>query len=226
MRFVSLVLACLAAYGQSQQRPPGVSAQQQSIAAQQAAMQKMQASLEIQRASVSRQLELARQAPAGTATAPPASDEFFTVPWPDALPMPAAQEEDACPEIPQVQLSDYIQQAADREGLSPDLLRAVINKESSYRPCAVSPKGAMGLMQLMPGTADDLKVRNPFDAKENIDGGSRLLRSLLDRYSNNLSLALGAYNAGPGAVDRSGGVPAYPETQRYVTDILGKIGFQ
>ena len=123
-------------------------------------------------------------------------------------------------------MSSYIQQAADREGLSPDLLRAVINKESSYRPCAVSPKGAMGLMQLMPGTADSLNVRNPFDAKENINGGSRLLRSLLDRYGNDLSLALGAYNAGSGAVDRWGGVPAYPETQRYVADILGKLGFQ
>ena len=153
-----------------------------------------------------------------------APNEFFTIPWPTPLPMPGAVSD--CPEIPHSQLSSYIQQAADREGLSPDLLRAVINKESSYRPCAVSPKGAMGLMQLMPGTADSLNVRNPFDAKENINGGSRLLRSLLDRYGNDLSLALGAYNAGSGAVDRWGGVPAYPETQRYVADILGKLGFQ
>jgi soluble lytic murein transglycosylase-like protein len=113
-----------------------------------------------------------------------------------------------------------IRQHASRQGIRADLVRAVIQVESAFNPRAVSPKGAMGLMQLMPATAARFGVIDPFNPAENIRGGTSYLRLLLDRYNDNEQLALAAYNAGPGAVDKYGSaIPPYRETQDYVRRI-------
>ena len=115
---------------------------------------------------------------------------------------------------------DLIGEHAGLNGVRPDLVRAVMQVESAFNPYARSPKGAMGLMQLMPATAQQFGVRNPFNPAENVRAGVAYLRELLDRYENNEELALAAYNAGPGAVDKHGQtVPPYRETQNYVAQI-------
>ncbi len=117
-----------------------------------------------------------------------------------------------------------IREAALRHGVPERLVSAVIRVESGFNPRAVSPKGARGLMQLMPGTASLLGVRNSFDPHENIDGGVRHLRGLMDRFPNNLPFALAAYNAGEQAVTVHRGIPPYLETQGYVSRILSLLG--
>jgi soluble lytic murein transglycosylase-like protein len=117
-----------------------------------------------------------------------------------------------------------IQKAAARYNLSPDLIRGVIRAESNFQAQAVSSAGAQGLMQLMPETAGDLGVTKPFDIQQNIDGGSRYLRQMLDRFGGNLKLALAAYNAGPGAVEKYEGRVPYAETQEYVKRVLRYSG--
>jgi len=122
-------------------------------------------------------------------------------------------------------LDALVIQHAQRHALRPELVRAVIQVESGFNPRARSPKGAMGLMQLMPATARELGVTNPYDPSQNIQGGTAYLRQLLDRYDGDERLALAAYNAGAGAVDRYGrNVPPYQETRDYVRRIGLKAG--
>ncbi len=117
-------------------------------------------------------------------------------------------------------IENLIQNMCSKYGVDPSLVRAVISAESGYNRMAVSPKGAMGLMQLMPGTASSLGVFDPFDPQQNIEGGVRYLSSLLDRFGGNVTLALAAYNAGPGCIEKYGAVPPYQETGTYVKKVL------
>ncbi len=122
------------------------------------------------------------------------------------------------------EIDRYINEAAARHHVDPNLVRALVKVESNFNPGAVSPKGAMGLMQLMPATARKYDVRNPFDAAQNVEAGVRHLKGLLENFGGDVSLSLAAYNAGQGAVERSGGIPPYTETRNYVKRITSLMG--
>jgi soluble lytic murein transglycosylase-like protein len=122
------------------------------------------------------------------------------------------------------ELDSIIQAAAQRHDVDPNLVRALIKVESNFDAHAVSRKGAMGLMQLMPSTARTLNVSNPFDPQQNVDGGVRHLKRLLQDFNGDVKLSLAAYNAGAGAVTRSNGVPPYAETRNYVKRITTLYG--
>ncbi|WP_448873225.1 transglycosylase SLT domain-containing protein [Desulfobulbus propionicus] len=115
-------------------------------------------------------------------------------------------------------INAFIQAAATDHGVDPFLIKAIIKAESNFDPSAVSPKGAQGLMQLMPATAKDLQVADPFDPQDNITGGTKYLRSLLDSYGWNLELSIAAYNAGPGKVKDA--IPNIVETRMYIAKVL------
>jgi soluble lytic murein transglycosylase-like protein len=121
--------------------------------------------------------------------------------------------------VSSAQIDRYINDAAARHHVDPNLVRALVKVESNFNPRAVSRKGAMGLMQLMPATARMYAVRNPFDAAQNVDAGVRHLKGLLDNFNGDVRLSLAAYNAGEGAVQRSRGIPPYTETRNYVKRI-------
>jgi soluble lytic murein transglycosylase-like protein len=146
---------------------------------------------------------------------------FFTLPSlePASTASIAVIEEPNCEPVPPEQIEPLIEEASRREGLTPDLLHAVIQRESAFRPCAVSHKGAQGLMQLMPATAAQFGVVDPFEPAQNISAGAKFLKQLLTRYEGDLALALGAYNAGPGRIDFRRTLPLLPETLDYVFEI-------
>ncbi len=171
--------------------------------------------IEVIRAGLSR-----IQASGGASPAAPASAPRFADLLVQAMRTPGGEDRGASDGPGH--FDDIVRLAADRFGLSPEVIHAVIRAESGYDPSCTSPAGAMGLMQLMPGTARALGVSNAYDPAQNILGGSRYLRAQLDRFGD-LSLALAAYNAGPGAVARYGGIPPYRETQTYVRRVLGYL---
>jgi soluble lytic murein transglycosylase-like protein len=121
---------------------------------------------------------------------------------------------------------EIIASVSEAQGVNPMLVRALIQVESKFRPTARSRKGAMGLMQLMPSTAREYNVRNPFEPKANIEAGIKHLKSLIERFGSSLELGLAAYNAGPGAVEKFNGVPPYRETRDYVSRILSLAGLK
>jgi soluble lytic murein transglycosylase-like protein len=169
----------------------------------------MEGSLEKQRASVRQQAKSA-----GTSMTP----------WTDvAMPAAVLSPQAFCEAIVQPELIRMIDNVASRQDIDPSLVREVARQESGFRPCAVSAKGAEGLMQLMPQTQAQLDVQDPFHAQESLEAGSKLLKQLLDRYDGDLSLALSAYNAGPYRVDKAGGIPEIPETKNYVSSILDRL---
>ena len=202
----------------------------------------MQPALEQQKASIQRQVHSAVSAPASptgassrgaAASISTASDQavaaapksFFTVDWPAPPEFAAALTADPpdCDPLPEKDVNALVDAAAKEQGVKPELIHAVMEQESGFKPCAVSPKGAEGLMQLMPATADEFHVADPFDPVQNVGAGAKFLKTLLDKYGGDMKLALGAYNAGGAKVDQSGGVPNIQETQDYVTSILARL---
>ena len=122
--------------------------------------------------------------------------------------------------VPREEINNLIEEYASKNNLDKDFVKSVVRHESGFNVEATSRCGAMGLMQLMPSTAEGLGVTNAYDAEQNIAGGTKYLKGLMDRFDNNKELALAAYNAGPNAVKKYGGIPPYKETQNYVKNIM------
>ena len=181
-------------------------------------MSRMQNSLDKQLAAVR------KQASGYIALGEAQPGDAFLLPWPKAaIPATNVSFIIPCDPMPEAELERIVQESATRQRVSPKLVRAVITQESGGRPCAVSSAGAQGLMQLMPEVQRELSVADPFDPQQSVEAGSKLLRTLIDRYAGDLPKALAAYNAGPGAVDRASGIPPIPETINYVARIVKRI---
>jgi len=198
MTWISIVMAAVSAAGATSGRRPSTPPQfAAAVAQQQASIARQRASIRQQTANLSLWIPTGSDLPTAVAASPPACD-------------PLAEEV----------VSPLIDSAAKANSIEPKLIRAVMEQESGLRPCAVSSKGAQGLMQLMPDTAADLDVSDPFDPAQNVQGGAKYLKQLLDKYKGDVAQALAAYNAGPNAPDE----PA--ETREYVQAILQKLGLK
>jgi soluble lytic murein transglycosylase-like protein len=195
MSWISILIAAISAAGGGSTRPTTPPQFSAAVAQQQAAIARQRAAIRQQTANLSLWI-------------PPGSDS----------PVVAAAPPPACEPLPEEIISPLIESAAKTNSIEPKLIHAVMEQESGLRPCAVSPKGAQGLMQLMPDTASDLAVSDPFDPAQNVRGGAKYLRQLLDKYKGDVAQALAAYNAGPNAIEQP------PETKQYVDAILQKLG--
>lgn len=172
--------------------------------------QKMEAAAALQRKAAQAQ------------TAPAPDDSFFSAGW--AAPSMLPPLPPGCPSMQESEFEPLIREAAERHQLNPNLIKAVMRQESGNKPCVVSEKGAMGLMQIMPETAETMKTKDPFDPAQNIEAGARYLKDMLKRFKGDVRLALAAYNAGPEKVD--GPTPAVPdiaETRDYVESITAAL---
>jgi soluble lytic murein transglycosylase-like protein len=215
MRLVRIRLVCIliASSALAQTPPPPVAPAKDTF---QSSMEKQRASVAVQREATRKQSEMAaqwRSTAALTSSAYPATSETQA----------AETAGTECDPIPDVELAPMIDAAAQSHQLQVKLLRGVIRQESGFKPCAVSAKGAKGLMQLMPATIDQFQVSDPFDAQQNIEAGATFLKQLLDKYKGDIALALSAYNSGPGTVDQAGRIPDIKETRDYVDAIMKQM---
>lgn len=205
-----LLTTCRLSYGQQKTgtaQPPPVAAAT-TASKQSGSIAAMQASVEKQKASVAAQV----------GTGGPA-DSFFSTPWTGPPSIIAPILVPPCEAMSQEQLQPIVTEAATKQGVKSEILLAVIKRESASFPCAVSDKGALGLMQLMPDTAQQFGL-DPLDPKQNVNAGAQYLKQLMTRYKDDLRLALAAYNAGPQRVDTDKKVPDIPETTAYVDAIM------
>ena len=174
----------------------------------------------------SRIAEISGAPPAGAPVTPQAGSfntALAQALLPELAPTDSTDDANAPAPVPPEQIDQLVQQNADIWQVDPALIKSVIANESSFNANATSPVGAQGLMQLMPETAASLGVKNPYDPAQNVAGGTRYLKGLLDRFKGDTRLAVAAYNAGPEAVEKYGDVPPYAETQNYVQNVLGSL---
>jgi soluble lytic murein transglycosylase-like protein len=199
---------CTGVQAQTTAPPAQHAAGGDAMARQQAAIVQIQESIAKQRLSVQKQLGQS-------------SDAFFILPPPERMQSVRLDAGTAeCAPLPDGEVRSLASQAATRESLDAEMLLNIMRQESGFRPCAVSEKGAVGLMQLMPATAQQLGVKDSFDPMENVDAGARFLRQLLTRYDGDVLKAVSAYNAGPARVDAVDGIPQIPETIDYIKRIF------
>ena len=221
MGWISILIACIGLSQPAAQTPNAVSAPAaRGTVSARAAI----SPADLMRAAIRKQRAAVRQQAQSTGA--------WLLPWSDDPPIAGSDEpaisapsssSSPCDLIDDAVAAPLIETAAKANEIQAPLLHAIIEQESAFHPCAVSSKGAQGLMQLMPDTADSLGVKDPFDPQQNIEAGARYLKQLVDKYKGDLKLSLAAYNAGPSAVDAAGAIPDIPETRDYVDAILKKI---